>query len=110
MHKKNKHVRSSCAYAYVEVFPSEDNIRKQVCLFFLCFMLMLHAYGYAYALMKTTLKRDRVFVVISGTLIFLQQELDFTGPLPTSPLMVNSTASCFPVNYPTTLWKNTTQS
>ena len=27
-HKKNGHVCFSCAYAYVAVIPSEDNIRK----------------------------------------------------------------------------------
>ena len=42
-HKKNKHVRSFCAYAYgyVAVIPSEDNIRKTIVFVLLMFMLML---------------------------------------------------------------------
>ena len=50
---KNKHVRSSCAYAYVAVVPSEDNIRKTSV--FVLFMLRAYVYGYAYALVKTSL-------------------------------------------------------
>ena len=53
MHKKNKHVRSSCAYAYVAVIPSENNIRKTTA--FVLLMLRGYIYAYAYALVKTSL-------------------------------------------------------
>ena len=55
-HKKNGHVCFSCTYtfAYVAVIPSKDNIEKQMCFFFLCFVLMFF-YAYVAAVLTNVL-------------------------------------------------------